>query len=386
MRSLFLTPLIFAAAALSGGDALAQRAEGSPSEVSELRSLRGQLDGKIREMNATKQSIDVKQGQLNTTRQSIARLQADNDRARAKLKQLRDVEDANPDSIQPATMTAAVNDNRDSYARLSAAKTRVGKLEAEVLDLRATLNQQSAEIERLRRSYENSLDVATDRQVNEQVRGMQVKKTASATVSTSCGENTGLADCKRQSQKAAETKIAEQGSVVIVDSLTEVRNFKLTKEELRSQVSAQLSDVQVDQKPTMNPDTGSITVQTRITASVTPAISPAFRDQLRSGVRSEIVARAGGPLDFSALGSEAIATVPPSSGADDGAARREEEQRRQAQQRKLDEERRQLEAERAQLAERRRREEAERAEQERRDREAAEAAAQRRKGTFTPTF
>ncbi len=385
MRSLLFTQLVLIAAASWGGDALAQRAESAPAELSELRGMRGQLDGKLKNLNATRRAIDEKQSQLSTTRESIARLQADNDRARAKLKQLRDVEDANPDSIQPATMNAAVNDNRETFARVAAAKAKVGKLEGELLDLRGGLNQQSAEIEQLRRSYDNALDVATERQVSERIRGMQVKKTATASVSTSCGDNTGLADCKRKSQKDAETKIAEQGSVVLVDSLTEVRNFKLTKEELRSQVSAQLSDVQVDQKPSMNPDTGSITVLTRISASVTPAINPAFRDQLRSSVRADLVARAGGPLDFSALGGDAAAA--PAAGTDDAAARRdEEEQRRQAQQRRLDDERRQLDAERAQLAERRRREEAERADQERRDREAAEAAAQRRKGTFTPTF
>ena len=390
MRSLLFTPLILAAAALWGGAALAQRSEISPAELTELRDMRGQLDGKVREMNAAKKSIDVKQGELNNTRQSIAQLQADNDRARAKLKQLRDVEDTNPDAIQPATMAAAVKDNRESFARLSAAKSRIGRLEAEVLDLRGAMNRQSADIEQLRGSYENALNAATERLVEARIRAMQVKKPADVTYVQACGDNMGPVDCERLSQKNAEAKASEQGSVVIVESLTEVKNFQLSKEELRSRVSAQLSDVRVTNKIRFDPQTGQLSVETHIVASVIPAISPSFREQLRSGAHSEVVALAGGPLDFSAIG--AVAAVPRSvsddaaAGRDEQQRRLEEEQRRQAQQRKLDEEKRQLEAERAQLAERRRREEAERAEQERRDREAAEDASRRRRGTYTPTF
>jgi hypothetical protein len=210
--------------------------------------------------------------------------------------------------------------------------------------------------------------------VDEQVRGLQVKKTTEATGRAACDQVT-LSQCRQLSQKNAELKASEQGSVVVVDSMTEVKNFKLSKEELRSVVSATLSDVRVIEQKLVDEQY----YQTRISATVVPAISPTLRQQLRQSARSELISKAGGPLNY-ALAGPALLSPPPNSAPREDAGR--ETARYQDQQRRLEEERRRLEYERQELVNRQRREEAERIERDRRER----ADSDRRKRTFTPTF
>jgi len=384
MRALLVTPVLLAAFCLGGADAVAQGADALSSEINELRAQRAQINTVLRALNGVNKSIAIKQGEIDSTQKSMGTLVAEQNRARAQLKRFRDIEDQNPEVIQPEKMRAAEDENRQASRRVSEAKAKIGALELQLIELRSTQNRRGVELEQQRAPYEARIDSITDRQLAERIRGMQVKRAVEATGTASC-EEVKLSECRQLSQKNAELKASEQGSVVVVESLTEIKNFKLTKEELRSVVSASLSDIRILEQKLID----ETRYRTRISASVTPAVGGAFRQQLRASVRSEIVARLGGELD----GGTSVATAAPvaapadaaDAAADDATARREE-QRRLAQQRKLDEEKRQLDVERQQLAERRRREEAERVEQERRDREAAEASARRRRGTYTPTF
>ena len=265
-------------------------------------------------------------------------------------------------------------ENRRTYRALADARKNIGKLESDLIDLRSSVVQENADFEQASRSYENRIDVLADRMVDAQVRGMQVRKTTQATGRAACDQLT-LSQCRQASQKNAELKATEQGSVVVVDSMTEVKNFKLSKEELRSVVSATLSDVKVLEQRLVDEQY----YQTKISATVVPAISPALRQQMHKGARAELVSRAGGPLDYSMAGSALLSPPPSQTPREDagGDTARQAEQRR-----RLEEERRRLEYERRQLVERQRREEAERIERERRERNAREL----RKKTFTPVF
>jgi hypothetical protein len=370
-RALLLTLLV---ALLFGGHAWAQRTAVTAEDIRDLRAQRSSLEGKLKVLSEKSKVIAAKQGEINSTKAALSSLQAENERAGQRLETLQDVERKNPESIQPEKLKAAEDENRRSYRSLTEARRRVSKLESELIDLKSSVVQENADFEHARREYVGHLDVLTDRQVEERIRAFQVTKTTEASGTASC-EQVTLTACRHLSQKNAELKASEQGSVVVIDSMTEVKNFKLSKEELRSVVSATLSDVRVLEQKLVNEQY----YQTRISATVSPAISPAFRQQLRDGARAELLAKAGGPLDYSLTGS-VLLTPPPASDMREDSGRdiaRQEEQRR-----RLEEERRQLEAERAQLVERQRRDEAERIERERREKDGQD----RRKRTFTPTF
>ena len=372
LRSL---PLILVATCFWGAEAAAQRPAVTNDEIRDLRAQRGRLEGKLKELSSQNKSILAKQAEINSTKASLSRLQSDNERAGRQLETLQEVERKNPGSIQPEKLRASEEENRRTYHALSDARSRVGKLEAQLIDVRSSVIQENADFEQLRREYESRIDALTDRQVEERIAAFQVKKTTEATGTAACEQLT-LTACRQMSQKNAELKASEQGSVVVIDSMTEVKNFKLTKEELRSVVSATLSDVRVIEQKLVNEQY----YQTRISATVVPAISPTLRQQLQDGARAELLAKAGGPLDYSLAGAALLS--PPSDTREDSSrdVARQEDQRR-----RLEDERRRLEQEREQLVLRQRREEAERIERERRERNLAEQR-KRQSRTFTPTF
>ena len=369
-------PLVLFATCFLGMEAAAQGLVVTNDEIRDLRTQRSRLEGKLKELSERSKTILAKQSEIDSTKASLSRLQAENERAGKRLETLQDVERKNPDSIQPESLRAAEDENRRSYRELSDARANIGKLESQLIDVRVAVVQENADFEQLRRAYEGRIDTLTARQVEERIGALQVKKTTEATGTAACEQLT-LAACRQVSQKNAELKASEQGSVVVIDSMTEVRNFKLTKEELRSVVSATLSDVRVLEQKLVDEQY----YQTRISATVVPAISPTLRRQLRDGARSELVAQAGGPLNYSLAGMALLA--PPPGDAPRGPG--EDVGRQEEQRRRLEEERRRLEDERKQLAERQRREEAERIERDRREREIA-AQRERQRRTYTPTF
>ncbi len=370
-------PLILVATCFWGAEAAAQRAAVTNDEIRDLRAQRTRLEGKLKELSNQNKAILAKQAEINSTKASLSRLQSENERASRQLETLQDVERKNPGSIQPEKLRASEEENRRSYHALSDARGRIGKLEGQLIDIRGSVIQENADFEQLRREYESRIDALTDRQVEERIAAFQVKKTTEATGTAACEQLT-LTACRQMSQKNAELKASEQGSVVVIDSMTEVKNFKLTKEELRSVVSATLSDVRVLEQKLVNEQY----YQTRISATVVPAISPTLRQQLQDGARAELLAKAGGPLDYSLAGA-ALLSPPPAADTREDSSRdiaRQEDQRR-----RLEEERRRLEQEREQLVLRQRREEAERLERERQERNLAEQR-KRQSRTFTPTF
>lgn len=367
-------PLLMLGVAALGGEAWAQRSSASPTEIRELQDQRARLESTLRTLSVKSKDISAKQNEINATKSSLGRLQRDNESAAKNLESLQDVERRRPGSINEQALRSAEQENRRTYAALDNARKNIGKLESELIDLRSAVVQENADFELASRSYENRLDVLADRMVEDQVRGLQVKKTTEATGRAACDQVT-LSQCRQLSQKNAELKASEQGSVVVVDSMTEVKNFKLSKEELRSVVSATLSDVRVLEQKLVDEQY----YQTRISASVVPAISPSLRQQLRQSARAELIAKAGGPLDY-ALAGPALISPPPGSGTREDTAR--DTARYDEQQRRIEEERRRLEYERQELANRQRREEAERAAREQRER----ADADRKKRLFTPTF
>ncbi len=356
-------PLIVVLGSVLGGQAWAQGAPVSPDEVRDLRAQRGRLVTALKALSVKSKSIAAKQSEIDGTRGSLNRLQRDNESASKNLEQLQDQERRIPGSINQQALRDAEQENRRTYHALAEARKNIGKLESELIDLRSSVVQENADFEQASRSYENRIDVLADRMVDAQVRGLQVRKTTQATGRAACDQLT-LSQCRQASQKNAELKASEQGSVVVVDSMTEVKNFKLSKEELRSVVSATLSDVQVLEQRLIDEQY----YQTKISATVVPAISPTLRQQMHKGARAELVSKAGGPLDYSMAGT-ALLSPPPSQTPREDAAR--ETARQAEQQRRL-----------RQLVERQRREEAERIERARRERNERD----RRSKTFTPVF
>ncbi|MDP2805127.1 MAG: hypothetical protein Q8O24_04225, partial [Gallionellaceae bacterium] len=179
--------------------------------------------------------------------------------------------------------------------------------------------------------------------------------------------------------------------------------FKLSKEEVRSEVSATLSNKEVISQKMIGEAEGW---EASIKAKVDPVIGDALRDQMAEGVRAEIYSAVGGKVDPSQVRNPATSEeyeapkqvkekerkVPEADSRAARKAAREEEARRKAEEARAAvaarleaqaaEERRRALEERIRAAEERRRIEDER----RRAEEAKRRAEEEKRRSSVPTF
>lgn len=341
-RSLGITllALLFGSAVHANTERLAL----TPEEIQDLRAHRSKVENKLNEVADSHKLLATRQGEISSQREIIRLNKAADDKAKAHLAKLNAIELDAQGTVSEDKLQAARADYGRTSKALAAASTKLNDLESQLTNLNATAIRQNTEFDQLRRTYEDRVDVVVDRQVEERIRRMQVSKTVETTGVASC-EEVKVSECKQLSLKNAELKASEMGSVVVVDSLTEVKNFKLTKEELRSEVRATLSNKEVLKQQMINDSTA---FETKIRATVVPAIGTSLRQELKGATKSEVIARVGGPLNYSV--AKPI-SLPSATGGSAGTSTSSmDNERTRLERERLDFERQRLEQDRQQYA------------------------------------
>jgi hypothetical protein len=290
-RNLFM---VLAVAMLSSTCALAGSFTIAPEQLGDLRDQRALLAGKVKELDNVSKQIVVAQANKRSAISSIRRLESENEQARAKLEKLQGFDRDNPGTISQEQLRAAEDQNRKAFSNLTDAKEKKSAAETKINALNVDASDKYAEFLRLQKSFERDVDRVVDNQLQERLRALQVKKEVTVTEKVPCGDDS-IPVCKERSKKAAELKASETGSVVFVNSLTEVKNFKLSREEIRSEVQASLSNKVFSNQHMV----GETEYETTITANVEPAIGDSLREQMANSIRSQVYDIVGGRIDFS---------------------------------------------------------------------------------------
>lgn len=272
-----------------------------PELLADLRDQRVLLARKVKELDeVTKQIVVVKADEQSAT-SSIRRLESDLNQAKVKLEKLQAFDRDNPGTISQEQLRAAEDQNRQAFRALKEAIDKKAGAEAKINSLNVDMSAKYADFLRLQKSFERDVNRVVDSQLQERLRVLQVKKEVSAIEKVACGDDS-IPVCKERSKKAAELKASEMGSVVFVNSLTEVKNFKLTKEELRSEVQATLSNKVFSNQHMV----GEAEYETTITANVEPVIGNTIREQMAGVIRSQVYDMVGGKIDFSQVQNPSI--------------------------------------------------------------------------------
>lgn len=288
------TLIILAVLALTPGHVIAGSIAIAPDELRDLKEQRALLGAKIKELDNIGKQIAAVQAEKSSARASIRRQEAESNEARIKLEKLQNFDRDNPGEISPKQLNAAVDRNKQAFGALKEAKESLARADSKINSLVSEASGQYAEFLRLQKSFERDVSRVVDVRVDEQIRVLQVAKEVEVTERVACGDDS-IPVCKERSKKAAELKATERGSVVFINSFTEVKNFKLSKEELRSEVQATLTNKVFSNQHFV----GDSEYETTIKASVVPAISPALREQMAGAIRSDVYAVAGGRIDYS---------------------------------------------------------------------------------------
>ncbi len=311
LRNAFMVLFV---AALSSPCAFAGSFTIPPEQLGDLRDQRVLLAGKVKELDNVSKQIVVAQADRRSAISSIRRLESDSDQARAKLEKLQEFDRDNPGTISQEQLRGAEDQNRQAFSGLKAAKDKKSAAETQINALNVDASTKYAEFLRLQKSFERDVDRVVDTQLQERLRVLQVKKEVTVTEKVACGDDS-IPVCKERSKKAAEQKASETGSVVFVNSLTEVKNFKLSKEELRSEVQATLSNKVFSNQHMV----GETEYETTITANVEPAIGDSLREQMAGAIRSQVYDIIGGRIDFSQVQNPSQQTADSGQDSEDAA-------------------------------------------------------------------
>ena len=286
--------LFLVATILVPSNAVAASFEIASGELRDLRDQRILLTAKVKELDMVSKKIVDAQTNKRSAIASIRRLGSELDQAKTKLEKLQEFDRDNPGAISREQIRAAEDQNTQAYRMLRDAKESKSEAEAKINSLSVDASGKYAEFLRLQKSFERDVNRVVDSQLQKRLLVLQEKKEVEVTERVACGDDS-VPVCKERSKKAAELKATETGSVVFVNSLTEVKNFKLSREELRSEVQATLSN-KVFSNQHMVGETG---YETTIKANVEPVIGDALREQMAGVIRSQVFDMVGGRIDFS---------------------------------------------------------------------------------------
>jgi hypothetical protein len=271
-------------------------------QLKDLRAQRSELADKVKKIEGVGVKIEAKLSEKKSASASAIRLETESKQAKLKLEKLQDFDRENPGDITAEQLRAAVDRNKQAFRQLKEAKEKIIEADAtinNVLVVEAENNY--ADFKRLKSSFERDVDRVVDAQLQDRIRNIQVSKEVVVTERVSCGEDS-ISVCKERSKKAAEQKASERGSVVFVQSMTEVKNYQLSKEELRSEVQANLTDKVFSNQHIV----GEADYETTIKASVTPVISDNLRKQMADNLRTEVYSMVGGKVELVKNPSEKI--------------------------------------------------------------------------------
>ena len=287
--------LCFLAVAVSiSSGAVAGSFDIAPEVQRDLHDQRLLLGETMKELDQVGKQILVAKSDKRAATASVNRLGKEIEHTRAKLEKMQEFDRDNPGAISPEQLKEAEGKNRKASRDLEDAKGRVAGADTKITSLNGDASEKYAEFLRLQKSFERDVNRLVDSQLQERLRVLQTKKEVEVTERVACGEDS-IPVCKERSKKAAELKASEMGSVVFVNSLTEVKNYKLSREELRSEVQATLSSKVFTNQHMV----GETEYETTIKANVEPAIGNMLREQMASSIRSQIYEMVGGRIDFS---------------------------------------------------------------------------------------
>ncbi len=277
-----------------------------PVQMSDLREQRTELGNNVKKLDEIARRIDAAQTAKNNASIDIRTQEQASNVARAALERLQKMDRDEPGSITPEKMREVSVRNKAAFDALRAAKEAYTNAEIQIGNENNNADKQYAELLRLLKSFDREVDRVVESELQVRIKAIQITKQVQVTERVACGDDS-IPVCKERSKKAAERKASEQGSTVFLNSFTEVRNFRLTQDQVRSEVSATLNDVEFSNQHMV----GEAEYETTVTATVVPAISASLRKQMADSVRDEVYGQVGGKLDMSRVKNPNNSAPPP---------------------------------------------------------------------------
>jgi hypothetical protein len=272
---------------------------------------------------------------LDAASSGLDSLKSNVDAEKAKLDRLRDFEAQNPDMDFSDKINQQRTEWKNANQQYLTNKEYAKSLGSKVVQYQTQYSIAANKKKNLEEALQRISEDLADAQVREKLKQIQTSRRITISVSETCSLNVTKDQCRDQARVKAERQAAERGSLVVVESVTEIKNFNLTKDEARSRVSARVSNIEIIKDTyDLTADKSGWHVDYQINATVTPVITEQMRMELRQQAVSSLDA------GYSPMSAAVPAPAPVNSSRDDSreAEKQKQKERQEAAQQQLESE------------------------------------------------
>lgn len=136
---------------------------------------------------------------------------------------------------------------------------------------------------RLKSEQEKLFNQFIEQIVYNEVKALQRVNRVKSEAIYACGSD--IDTCKSKSRAEAMRKATENGSNILVESLTKIKNFELEEDTIRSEANASINIVSENSAPMVV--SGAIKIKTELVADVKPVVSTTVRESLVVGSKQK---------------------------------------------------------------------------------------------------
>lgn len=251
-----------------------------------LGQARQEWDASESDLINIKIQYQVQSVEYRSAKRTLSQLQGDTEQAKKELEQIRKYEEESP-NIDFSTQinkarTKWINSNRKYIAK----KEYFRSLSDKISTLKNKYDVAKLRVQSAKNTYDQQMGQFTDEEIARQIRSLKKTKQVKISVVERCSvENFLPKDCRDKAKIKAERKAVEKGAIVAINSVTSMKNFKLTRDQVNSEVSANIISRKIlkdDSK--ISTDNSMWVTHYEMVATIVPSISKSMIDQIRQGI------------------------------------------------------------------------------------------------------
>jgi len=254
-----------------------------PVMAESLNQLQGQYQQQLDAYNNVSRGLTHINTEIETSQARLKDLSEEKINAAAALKDIQRIDRENPGLGLASKVDEARQHNREAFASHRAEEEKLKDLRSQAIQSSSQVKKEAIELNRLADEIDFAgnqiINAALDKRISKFSQATEVEGYAEV----GCGDESAR-KCQRRAKKSAERNASEKGSVVLVEAATNIDNFEITQDQVKTEVQAQLSNVKVLEKGWV----GDESYQYRIKATVTPIISSNLREKFKLSIAQEL--------------------------------------------------------------------------------------------------
>lgn len=253
----------------------------------------------LKKYNQAKNQLESIRSEIRASEAKIKNLETDKNNAAEALQDIQRIDRENPNLGLSKKVEEARDKNREAFSAYDKEVVHLKELQIKAIAADKQVKDEIITLNSIARNIKQAHDQIVADEVEKRISNFKKTTIVEGYAEVGCGEESPR-KCQSRAKRAAERDASEKGSIVVVQAATSIENFQMTQDEVKTEVQAQLSNVEVLEKGWI----GDTTYVYSIRASVTPIIGASLRQQVEESIAQELGINVPEELPYSNIGIE----------------------------------------------------------------------------------